>query len=62
MDPDFWIPYEGGHLPMKIIRVDMTSEGGTWGPREIEMNIRAVSIGPPVSGPISLPAGPTLEE
>lgn len=47
VDADFWVPYEGGHLPMGIIRIKVSTEGGTFGPR-VEMKIDAVSVGAPV--------------
>lgn len=48
MDADFWVPFEGGHLPMLIIKIETRDEGGQHGPRSVEMTIEAVSAGPPV--------------
>jgi hypothetical protein len=48
MDADFWVPFEGGHLPMKVIKIETTEEGGHYGPRQVSMIIEAVSMGSPV--------------
>jgi hypothetical protein len=47
-EPDFWVPYEGGHLPMAITGMDVTIDGGLDELRSVEMTIRAVSCGAPI--------------
>jgi hypothetical protein len=48
-EPDFWVPYGGGHLPMVIIGMEVSTEGGPYGEaRSVEMTIRAISCGAPV--------------
>jgi hypothetical protein len=48
-DPDFWMSYAGGQLPMMVINMEVTTEGGPYGEiREVGMTIRAVSCGAPV--------------
>lgn len=60
-EPDFWVPYAGGHLPMIIVSTDVTTEGdGPFELKSVEMTIRAVSCGapiyttPPAAGPKEL--------
>jgi hypothetical protein len=48
IDPDFYVPYGGGHLPMKIINLEVTHEGGVVGLQSVEMKIIAVSVGAPI--------------
>jgi hypothetical protein len=47
-EPDFWVPYAGGQLPMIIISMDVTVDGGPFELQSVEMTIRAVSCGAPV--------------
>lgn len=50
MEPDFYAPYQGGYLPMKVIRLDVAEEGAySFGLREVRMVIEAVSMGAPVA-------------
>lgn len=47
MKPDFYMPYQGGHLPMRVVNVTavQTSDPGL---AEVRMTIEAVSVGPPI--------------
>lgn len=48
-EPDFWVPYGGGHLPMIIVSMEVVTEAAEqFGPKQVEMTIRAVSCGAPV--------------
>jgi hypothetical protein len=45
----FYIPYQGGHLPMGVVSMSVQDIGMMPGElREVRMTIEAVSVGPPV--------------
>ena len=54
--PDFYVPHEGGHLPMGIVRMTVEEEGGDtpFGLRRVRMTIEAVSVGAPIFGDASI--------
>jgi hypothetical protein len=48
-EPDFWVPYGDGHLPMIIVGMDVVHESvGPFEIQEVSMTIRAVSCGAPI--------------
>lgn len=56
----FYIPWRDGYLPMGIVQIEVeqngTGSGG--GLMQVEMLIRAVSMGPPVPGTLRIEAAP----
>lgn len=50
MEADFYVPYEGGHLPMGITSMEVETVGGepSGELREVRMVIHAVNVGAPI--------------
>ena len=54
----FYIPWGDGYLPMGIVQIEVEENCSRDGLKEVEMRLRAVSMGPPVPGTLRIEAAP----